>query len=207
MSTSTNSVLSMPEAPADNRFRLLIVESDEPTSAQILAFLEKTGFQCHVATSNEGGMTALIENRPHLLVLGTNSIDSEAFCRWVRATNSIPIIVIGSSDTGAEISALKIGADDYLGLPLRPAVLMARVVSALRRAYRYNAPPKPKNPFGFDEGQQESTGPRLPSGWAQCELCDYRGPRFKFEGEDFMGNPKIMCPNCKETDHIIFSLD
>jgi len=196
----------MPEAPADNRFRLLIIESDNSLGQQILACLEKTGFQCKIATQNESGMTAFIENRPHILVLGTRDIDSESFCRWVRATNSIPILVVGDADAGAEIGALKIGADDYIGLPLRPAILMARVVSALRRAYRYNAPPKPKNPFGFDE-EEEKPAPSLPSGWAQCELCDYRGPRFKFDGEDFIGNPIIVCPNCKETDHIVFSLD
>lgn len=197
----------MPEAPGDNRFRLLVLESDESLGGQILSFLERTGFGCFYASDAESGKTAFIENRPHLLVLGTGEISSDDFCRWVRATNSIPILVIGPADDGAEIGALKIGADDYICLPLRPTILMARVVSALRRAYRYNAPPKTTNPFDFDEGDTTPSGARLPSGWAHCELCDYRGPRTKFEGEDFLGNPKIMCPNCKETEHIVFSID
>lgn len=208
MSASTQPVLSLPEAPSDNRFRLLLLEPDETLSRQILGFLELTGFECHRAPDSESGMSAFIQTRPHLLLTeaSTDSIDGHAFCRWVREKNGIPVLMLGPADEASEVAAFKVGADDYLASPLRPAVLMARVVAHLRRAYRYNAPAKIANPFGLPVDEETTEG-QLASGWAECQRCSYRGPRWKFETEDLFGNAKMGCPNCKETDHIVFSLD
>lgn len=212
MNAPTQPVLFLPDAPLDNRFRLLLLEPDEILARQILGFLERTGFECHHALDSESGLSAFTSAKPHLLLTEalTEAIDGHAFCRWVREKNGIPILMLGPADETSEVAAFKVGADDYLASPLRPAVLMARVVAHLRRAYRYNAPAKTSNPFGLplvDETISSAGQPRLPTGWAECELCAYRGPRWKFETEDFFGNSKMGCPNCKETDHIVFSLD
>ena len=84
---------------------------------------------------------------------------------------------------------------------------MARVVSHLRRAYRYNAPPaSADNPFGLAmEGDTPENA--LPSGWAECELCGHRAPRRVFEQEDILGRMQLRCPKCNETDHVIISID
>lgn len=199
----------MPAAPTDNRFRLLLLESDETTANTILGFLEKTGFECHAATDSEVGMELFDEIEPHLVIMPALSanIDGHAFCRWIREQSKVPVLMRGAADESAEVAAFKIGADDYLPAPLRPAVLMARVVSHLRRAYRYNAPPAPtENPFGLamDDDAPEDA---LPAGWAECELCGHRGPRRTFEKEDAMGRLKLRCPKCGEPDHVIISID
>lgn len=202
----------MPAAPDDNRFRLLLLENDVMTAKTLLGFLEKTGFDCRAATNSEAGMTLFNEIEPHLVIMPalTSNIDGHAFCRWIREQSKIPILMRGADDESAEVAAFKIGADDYLPAPLRPAVLMARVVSHLRRAYRYNAPPQPvgiqDNPFGLamDDDTPEDA---LPAGWAECELCGHRAPRHVFENEDIMGRMKLSCPRCKESDHVIISID
>ena len=202
----------MPAAPTDNRFRLLLLENDETTANTILGFLEKTGFECHAATDSEEGMALFDETKPHLVIMPalTPNIDGHAFCRWIREQSKVPILMRGAADEGAEVAAFKIGADDYLAAPLRPAVLMARVVSHLRRAYRYNAPPEPvgpqDNPFGLSM-DDDAPADALPAGWAECELCGHRGPRRTFEQEDIMGRMKLRCPKCNEKDHVIISID
>ncbi len=200
----------MPPAPPDNRFRVLLLEDDPDFAGRILTLLARTGFDCRTSTTSEDGMATFIDLQPHLLLTEAQSagIDGHAFCRWVREKNSVPVLMLGPSEEGAEVAALKIGADDYISLPLRPAALLARVVAHLRRAYRYNAPPKPKfdNPFGLPVEDEQTTG-ALASGWAQCELCGYAGPRFKYEKEDWLGNTKMICPNCKSSEHIIISID
>ena len=202
----------MPAAPADNRFRLLLLESDETTARVMLGFLEKTGFECHAAIDSETGMEVFEQSQPHLIIMPalTVGVDGHAFCRWVRESSTIPILMRGAADEGAEVAAFKIGADDYLAAPLRPAVLMARVVAHLRRAYRYNAPLEPEvmeNPFGLPVETEDSLANPLPAGWAECELCGFRGPRTRFEKEDMMGRLKMICPSCKESDHVIISID
>ena len=200
--------LVLPPAPPDNKFRVLLIEDDMTFAEQVLTFLSKTGFDCRLASTVEMGMDAFEQVKPHLLLIEAKSevIDGLTFCRWVRQKNGIPVMMIGKNDEAAEIAALKTGADDYIPLPLRPAALMARVVSHLRRAYRYSAPPKVDNPFGLPVEDEETSG-NLPSGWAACELCGYQGPRGKFEKEDWLGSVKLICPNCKATEHIVFSLD
>lgn len=46
----------------------------------------------------------------------------------------------------------------------------------------------------------------VPAGWASCERCGYMGPRQKFENQDAFGKPKAICPVCKESDFVAFSL-
>lgn len=198
----------MPPAPDDGRFRVLLLEDDVEFAAQVLSFLERTGFDCRHATDAQMGMSAFAQVQPHLLLSEAKSagIDGLSFCRWVRESSSVPIVMMGTNEEAAEIAALKMGADDYIGLPLRPASLIARVVAQLRRAYRYNEPPKMDNPFGLPVEDEETVG-ALPSGWASCELCGYQGPRAKFEKEDWLGNIKMICPNCKETEHVVISID
>ena len=202
---------TLPPVPSDNRFRLLLLEADETTAQILLGFLEKTGFECRHATDSETGMAVFQELIPHIVIMPalTSHIDGHAFCRWIRSNSTIPILMRGAADEGAEVAAFKIGADDYLPAPLRPAVLMARVVAHLRRAYRYNTPPEPQvqdNPFGLPV-EDEVAADALPRGWAECELCGFRGPRPNFEKEDLMGRMKLMCPSCGESDHVIISID
>ncbi len=208
MTSPSATTLSMPPLPPDNRFRVLLLEDDTDFAAQILSFLVKTGFDCRHASSVQMGMDAFVQIQPHLLLSESQSagVDGLTFCRWVRETSGVPVVMMGPNDEAAEIAALKMGADDYISLPLRPATLMARVVAQLRRAYRYNAPPKMDNPFGLPVEDEETTG-TLPSGWASCELCGYQGPRAKYEKEDWLGNIKMICPNCKSSDHVVISID
>ncbi|BCM90866.1 transcriptional regulatory protein AfsQ1 [Abditibacteriota bacterium] len=208
MTSSSTSSLSLPPVPPDNKFRVLLLEDDTEFAAQILSFLARTGFDCRHALSSQAGTDAFTQVKPHLVLSEsqTAGVDGLTFCRWVRETSGIPVVMMGSNDEASEIAALKTGADDYIALPLRPAILMARVVAHLRRAYRYNAPPKFDNPFGLPVEDEETTG-ALPSGWASCELCGYQGPRSKYEKEDWLGNIKMICPNCKSSDHVVISID
>ena len=201
----------MPSVPADGRYRLLLLEADELTAQKLLGFLEKTGFECRHATDPETGMEVFAELNPHIVIMPalTPSVDGHAFCRWMRSDqdSTIPILMRGVADESAEVAAFKIGADDYLPAPLRPAILMARVVAHLRRAYRYNAPAATEsNPFGLPV-EEDLPADALPRGWAECELCGHRGPRPSFEKEDIMGRMKLQCPSCRESDHVVISID
>ena len=105
----------------------------------------------------------------------------------------------------------KIGADDYLGAPLRPAISdgARRRPSAprlpLQHAARFGAPGQPVRIAR--RRRRHTPENALPSGWAECELCGFRAPRPRFEKEDLMGRMKLQCPSCRESDHVIISID
>lgn len=60
--------------------------------------------------------------------------DGFAVCREIRATSTIPIIMITARGEDFErIMGLDIGADDYIVKPFSPQEVMARVRAVMRR--------------------------------------------------------------------------
>ncbi len=69
-----------------------------------------------------------------LLDLMMPRMDGLDVCRQIRATASTPIIILSIKGSEADIvTALNLGADDYLVKPFRLAELLARVRAVLRR--------------------------------------------------------------------------
>ena len=98
------------------------------------------------------------------------------------------------------MQSLKLGADDFLTKPFSPKKLIARVVTQLRRVYRYD------DPVTSSLGMGSMTTASTASHWAKCESCGYMGPRDKFEKENWRGEVNLICPNCKKQDDIKFTI-
>jgi two-component system OmpR family response regulator len=61
--------------------------------------------------------------------------DGLALCRRIRATSTLPIIMLTAmADEVDRIIGLEMGADDYLAKVANPRELLARVRAVLRRA-------------------------------------------------------------------------
>lgn len=72
---------------------------------------------------------------PDLVVLdlGLPDMDGEEFIRIVRGSSMIPIIVLSArTDEQDKVSALDLGANDYITKPFGTAELLARVRASLR---------------------------------------------------------------------------
>ena len=68
-----------------------------------------------------------------ILDLGLPDIDGETIIRSVRAWTQMPIIVVSARDQERDkVSALELGADDYMTKPFGGAELLARVRVAIR---------------------------------------------------------------------------
>ncbi len=117
--------------------RILIVE-DDPTVARIVArYLERDGYEVLVAEDGRSGLTLAESMAPDLVVLDVMlpEVDGLEVCRRLRATGSVPIVML--SARGQEIDrivGLELGADDYLAKPFSPRELTARIRSVLRRS-------------------------------------------------------------------------
>ena len=69
-----------------------------------------------------------------MLDLGLPDLEGTEVCRRVRATSSVPIIVLSARGAEADkVNALDLGADDYVTKPFGPEELLARIRVALRR--------------------------------------------------------------------------
>jgi DNA-binding response OmpR family regulator len=198
--------LRRPTPPADGeKFRVLLAE-DEANIAHLLTLsLTKANFECYHAPDGVLAMEAFNTKDPHIVVLDVMMprMSGQEVCAKIREESAVPIIMLTAlSDPEHEMQGFKLGADDYIAKPFNPSLVVARVISNLRRAYRYDQGPEETSTPETDE----DTVALAPEGWVTCEACDYMGPREKFEYEDALGRQVVRCPNCKNRDSVIFSL-
>jgi DNA-binding response OmpR family regulator len=116
--------------------RILLVD-DEPLITDSLSYsLKREGFEVKAVGDGEQALKDLREFSPDLVVLdimlpGINGLE---VCRRIRATNSIPVIMLTARGEEMDrILGLEVGADDYLAKPFSFRELLARIRSILRR--------------------------------------------------------------------------
>jgi len=116
--------------------RILVVD-DEPAILRFLrAGLGSQGYGVVEATTGQAALDAVRQRRADLMVLdlGLPDIDGLDVIRRIRdAGTMLPIIVLSSRESeAAKVTALDLGADDYVTKPFGIEELLARVRAAQR---------------------------------------------------------------------------
>lgn len=115
---------------------LLIVEDDSHLSRGITLSFEKEGYGVLCAETVSEGAAFFRENAVDLVILDLNLPDGNGvdFCKKLRETSAVPVIMLTARDLEAdELAGLNAGADDYITKPFSVSVLRARVENILRR--------------------------------------------------------------------------
>jgi DNA-binding response OmpR family regulator len=121
---------------------VLLVEDDETVSEVVARYLEREGFRVEVVPDGADAIERFDES-VDLIVLDIMlpSMDGLEVCRRIRATSTVPIVMLTAlGEESDRIMGLELGADDYLAKPFSPRELIARVKSVLRRAQGTMAP-------------------------------------------------------------------
>jgi len=95
------------------------------------------GYEVNVVANGEGALEAAALREPDAMILDLMLPDMSGLevCRTLRASSTVPIIVISAmTDHSTRVEALDSGADDYVVKPFEIGELEARVRSVLRRA-------------------------------------------------------------------------
>lgn len=122
--------------------RILLVEDDFDLAELTASYLISNGYQVEIV---EDGLTAvdkIQEQQPDLVILDLMlpGLDGLEVCQKVRPQFDNPILMLTArSDNIDEILGLEIGADDYLGKPVEPRLLLAHIKALLRRTARTDA--------------------------------------------------------------------
>lgn len=115
---------------------ILIVEDEESLADPLAFLLRKEGFDPIVA---HDGKTALEEFARHevdivLLDLMLPGMSGTDVCKQLRATSSVPVIMVTARDSEIDkVVGLELGADDYVTKPYSSRELIARIRAVLRR--------------------------------------------------------------------------
>jgi DNA-binding response OmpR family regulator len=117
--------------------RVLVVEDDEGIREMLKYNLATAGFSVQEASDGASGLRSARTGRPDLILLdlmlpGMSGFD---FCRALRRSSRVPIIMITAKDAEVDkIVGLELGADDYITKPFSVREVLARVNAVLRRA-------------------------------------------------------------------------
>src|ERR1700727_729423 len=100
------------------------------------ANLAVRGFDTLVSSDGSKALTLLETEQPDMVLLDLMlpEVDGFELCRQIRARSNVAIIVV--SARGGErdkVTALNVGADDYMTKPFGIEELLARILATLRR--------------------------------------------------------------------------
>jgi two-component system OmpR family response regulator len=131
---------------------LLLVEDDREISGLLERFLIANELDVSIAADGRAMDRVLAASQIDLIVLDVMlpGEDGLSLCRRLRATSSVPIIMLTAKGEDIDrIIGLEMGADDYLAKPFNPRELLARVKAVLRRGRTVagggpGAPPRPE---------------------------------------------------------------
>ncbi|NIJ19093.1 two-component system KDP operon response regulator KdpE [Sphingomonas naasensis] len=113
----------------------ILVVDDEPAIRRLLgASLKRAGYRVVEAGNAREALTGLQIDKPEavLLDLGLPDRDGLELVPLVKAMGAALLVVSARDATGEKVTALDLGADDYITKPFDTEEVLARVRTALR---------------------------------------------------------------------------
>jgi DNA-binding response OmpR family regulator len=121
---------------------ILLVEDERKLRDLVRSYLERAGFTVLSTSSGAEALSLAASATPDLLVLdlGLPDVSGETVAREVRATGTIPILMLTAKSSEEDrVRGLELGADDYVTKPFSPRELVLRVQAILRRGGQASA--------------------------------------------------------------------
>ena len=113
-----------------------MVDDDTAIARLLSVNLEARGYQVKEFDSGLQAVSSLKTDDPHLIILDITmpGPDGLEITRRIRQVSQVPILILSVLDeTASKLTALDLGADDYLTKPFRIEELLARTRAILRR--------------------------------------------------------------------------
>jgi two-component system KDP operon response regulator KdpE len=126
--------------------RVLLVEDDPNIVDLIRSNLAVRGFDMMVSTDGVRALQLLESGRPDVVLLDLMlpGVDGMELCRAMRERSAVGIIVVSARRGERDkVSALNMGADDYMTKPFSIEELLARITATLRRSRPAMSPEPP----------------------------------------------------------------
>lgn len=124
----------------DNEAFVILLVDDEEDILDFVGYnLRKEGYAIHTATNGRDAISLALKINPHLILLDVMmpEMDGVETCRELKRTKALDETIIvfftARSEDFTQILSLDAGGDDYITKPIKPALLVSKVNSLLRR--------------------------------------------------------------------------
>lgn len=115
--------------------KIAVVEDDTYLREEIMRTFQGKGYSVTGISSFAAVERQLMDAEPDLVVLDVNLPGNSGYtiCKWLKARTDVPILILTARDSlEDELTALGVGADDFLTKPCHPDRLIARAQRLLR---------------------------------------------------------------------------
>ena len=116
--------------------QILLIEDDARLAGMVRDYLGESSFDVTIAGTGNQGLALQKKHGFDAIILDLMLPDTDGLevCRTLRATDSVPILMLtAKGDPMDRVVGLELGADDYLPKPFEPRELLARLRAILRR--------------------------------------------------------------------------
>lgn len=117
------------------REKILVIEDEKSIAHFISTVLANNGYEAMQARSGSEAISMISSHCPDLIILdlGLPDMDGLDILRQLRSWSSLPVVVVSArAHEKDKVTALDLGADDYLTKPFGTDELLARVRTAIR---------------------------------------------------------------------------
>ena len=115
---------------------ILVIEDDTEICRLLRLFLETEGFVISFCHHGIEAVNQIRRNKPDLVILDIMlpGQDGIQVCKQAREFYAGPVLMLTAcEDDISELTAFKVGADDFVRKPIKPEVLLMRIQAILRR--------------------------------------------------------------------------
>ena len=127
---------------------VLICDDERDIVAALEIYLRAEGYGTFTAYNGREMLEAVAREQIHLILLDIMmpEMDGMTAMTRLRESSNVPVILLtAKSEENDTVLGLNLGADDYVTKPFRPAELLARVRSQLRRYTHLGGTPTEKD--------------------------------------------------------------
>lgn len=117
-------------------YNILICDDERPIVEALKIYLANDEYCLFEAYDGEAAVRTVLEHEIHLVLLDIMmpGRDGISALSEIRRASNVPVILLSAKSEDADIIlGLDVGADDYITKPFKPAEVVARVRSQLRR--------------------------------------------------------------------------
>ncbi len=121
-------------------YKILVVEDDFTIASELKTMMTGWGYDVKLTENFEDILGEFQAFSPHLILMDIGLPFANGFirCQKIREVSKVPVIFLSSaSDNINLVTAINMGADDFVAKPFDFNVLTAKIMAVLRRAYAF----------------------------------------------------------------------